>query len=563
MGRTPAAHVTELSLLALPSPLAGPIKDATPTPATPAFSRREFTAARPTPRHLVSLVARMQALLMLVSSTVLNVGDSSQICGGGYALSLYHKSGSTTKPSSANPATGFKYLGCYVDSANRILAGASSSSNTMTNAACQSTCSNQGFQFAGTENGNECYCSKSKPTGTPVSDNDCSSSCKGDSSSNSNVGAGNPKPSTGNASGSWWRSNGSNSGKIIIAHFIVGNAYSYTPDQWRSEILSAHSQGIDAFALNFGYDSWQPGQMQAAYDAAAASGVGFKMLLSFDMTTLSCSDNDIVTSNIKKYANHPGQLKDSSGAMWVSTFDGGWCRNNAQWQDLVKNQGVPTRFIPAFFNDLTNSIMKQMFPVMNGDFLWGGAWPKGDNPIDWSEDAYRISRDGLSRPGDIYMTSVSPWFFVHYPGRNYIWRGDDFLYPSRWEDLVTHRDQVDAVEVVSWNDYGESTYIGPIGKDQPGSQAWVSGFDHTPFLQMTGYYATAFKTGQWPSITADKIFIWGRPHPRDANAPDGLGKPDKYTWTDDKLWVVLYSTGSGTLTVTQGSSSTTAQVQAG
>ena len=125
----------------------------------------------------------------------------------------------------------------------------------------------------------------------------------------------------------------------------------------------------DAFALNFGYDSWQPNQLQSAYDAAASSGTGFKMFLSFDMLALSCSDDNVVVSNIAKFHNHPAQLKDSQGASWVSTFDGGWCRNNGQWQNIVKNQGIATRFIPAFFNDLTNSVMKQMFPVMNGDFL--------------------------------------------------------------------------------------------------------------------------------------------------------------------------------------------------
>ncbi|KAG8896352.1 hypothetical protein FRC00_006084, partial [Tulasnella sp. 408] len=81
----------------------------------------------------------------------------------------------------------------------------------------------------------------------------------------------------------------------------------------------ASAQGIDAFALNFGYDSWQAGQMDSAYDAAASSGTGFKMLLSFDFTVLGCGDNNIITTNINKYKNHAAQLKDSSGNMWITT----------------------------------------------------------------------------------------------------------------------------------------------------------------------------------------------------------------------------------------------------
>lgn len=366
------------------------------------------------------------------------------------------------------------------------------------------------------------------------------------------------------SNGLWYSTNGSNTGKVIIAHVIVGNTYSYTKQQWIDEIKMASAQGIDAFALDFGYDSWQAGQMDSAYDAAVSSGTGFKMLLSLDFTVLSCSDNNIITTNIVKYKNHAAQLKDSSGNMWVQTFDGGNCRTDTQWNSVLRNNGINIKFVPAFFNDETNTKMKDMFPSINGDFLWGGAWPKGNNVLDWSEDDYRISRSGLSRPPDVYMTTVAPLFFVHYSGRNSIWRSDDHLYARRWEDLFSHRALVDAVQIVTWNDYGESTYIGPIGKDMPSGTTWVTGFDHTPFLQMTGYYAWAFKTGQYPTITSDKIFFWGRPHSKNAGASnDGIGKPTNSDWTSDNLWIVLFSTGSGSLKVTMGSSTSTFSVVAG
>lgn len=41
------------------------------------------------------------------------------------------------------------------------------------------------------------------------------------------------------------------------------------------------------------------------------------------------------------------------------------------------------------------------------------------------------------------------------------------------------RDQVDIVQILSWNDYGESHYVGPIKGAQPNSQAWVDGMNHT------------------------------------------------------------------------------------
>ena len=51
---------------------------------------------------------------------------------------------------------------------------------------------------------------------------------------------------------------------------------------------------------------------------------------------------------------------------------------------------------------------------------------------------------------------------------------------------------------------------------------------HTAFLYMTNYYATAYKTGTYPTITEDSIHLWARPHPKDANAPDSVGKPTNF-----------------------------------
>ena len=46
---------------------------------------------------------------------------------------------------------------------------------------------------------------------------------------------------------------------------------------------------------------------------------------------------------------------------------------------------------------------------------------------------------------------------------------------------------------------------------------------------MTNYYATAFRTGTYPPITEDQIYMWARPHPKDAIAwNDTVGKPTSY-----------------------------------
>ena len=75
---------------------------------------------------------------------------------------------------------------------------------------------------------------------------------------------------------------------------------------------------------------------------------------------------------------------------------------------------------------------------------------------------------------------------------------------------------------------GESHYIGPIKGAQPNSHAWVDGFPHTAWLHLNAYYAKAFKDGVFPCIEEDQIFIWGRPHPKNAEAADNVCRPTNW-----------------------------------
>ena len=52
--------------------------------------------------------------------------------------------------------------------------------------------------------------------------------------------------------------------KYVFVHFMVGNAYPYTPKMWEADITLAHANGIDAFALNVGSDDWQPARVADA-----------------------------------------------------------------------------------------------------------------------------------------------------------------------------------------------------------------------------------------------------------------------------------------------------------
>ncbi|KAJ7720281.1 glycoside hydrolase family 71 protein [Mycena maculata] len=333
--------------------------------------------------------------------------------------------------------------------------------------------------------------------------------------------------------------------------------------------MLAASKGIDGFALDVGVDPWQTYRIADAYAAAKSQGSSFKLFFSFDMGSLPCAssgDATLLQTYIKTYATHPNQLM-YNGKPLVSTFAGESCTFGAAnykdgWNNALKSSGQPSiYFIPSFFVDPAT------FPdtaVMDGAFNWNSGWPMGNYDINFNSDSLYLK----NIPGRSYMAAVSPWFFTHYGpdtwNKNWIYRGDDWLFAQRWEQLIQNRNYVNIVQIVTWNDYGESHYVGPIHGAQPNSQAWVNGFDHQGWLDLCAYYIAAFKTGQYPTTARDRILLWGRLYPAAANVPsDGVGKPANWQWTQDYLWAVVVLTAPAQVTLTCGASRASAALSAG
>ncbi|TFK85418.1 glycoside hydrolase family 71 protein [Polyporus arcularius HHB13444] len=371
-------------------------------------------------------------------------------------------------------------------------------------------------------------------------------------------------------------------GRAVFAHFIVGNTYNYTVDSWSQDIVLAASKGIDAFALNIGSDAWESSQISNAYAAASKyngnttnAAAPFRLFFSFDMGSLPCSTAShasTLQSYIRTYANSTSTFKYNA-RMLVSTFAGESCRFGAStlnqgWTDAIKPTKPPTNgplpavwFVPSFFVDPATF---RNLSVIDGAFHWNSGWPMGNYNVTFGPDQSYISNLSGNRT---YMAAVSPWFFTHYGpdtfNKNWIYRGDDWHWAQRWELLVQNRSSVPLTQVVTWNDYGESHYVGPIEGIQPMSQGWVNGFDHQGWLDLMQYYIKAYKTGSYPAIAKDRVFLWARLYPVNATASDSVGKPANYPWTQDYLWAVTLLTAPANVTLTCGSSTQRTLVPAG
>ncbi|KAL4266081.1 Glycoside hydrolase family 71 [Pleurotus pulmonarius] len=369
--------------------------------------------------------------------------------------------------------------------------------------------------------------------------------------------------------------------KGVFAHFMVGNTYPYVLRDWSEDIELALLHHLDGFVLNIGSEDWQKDRVADCFQATEAPGLSsFKLFFSFDMSVIPCkTQGDIqhLLEYIKRWGNHPSMYR-RDGKVVVSTFAGesslfGFGDMETAWDFLKKCLGetVPICFMPSFFIDPARY---DRLHFMDGVFNWNGGWPlhlSPGMPREALESCKLDTDDHHLRclGGRSFMAAVSPWFFTHYGpetwNKNWIYRGDDWLFLRRWNQLIAARDRIDIVQIISWNDYGESHYIGPIKGAQPNSQAWVDGFDHLPWLKLSGYFARAFKEGVYPSIEEDQIYMWARPHPKDAEAADdNVPRPRNWELTDDTFWVVVLAKAPGMLVLSVGEErSRTIQVTAG
>lgn len=302
------------------------------------------------------------------------------------------------------------------------------------------------------------------------------------------------------------------------------------------------SGAIDALALNIGTDSWQIDQIHNAY--SAATGTEMKMFLSFDFSVFPCDVNSVVTI-VNQFSANQAQFK-VNGRPLISSYLGK-CLGSDGWEEIKqRTNGYLMPFIAEIegqFND---------WNCLDSWFCWGCAWPQGNVDKTTADDQYYIQQLGSSTK---YVTSVSPWMFTHYDYKNFYQRGDDWLISHRWEEVVEMRDSIQMVEMVTWNDFGESDYYSSIKGTQPPGTTWADGYSHLAFFELSKYYILAYKTGSYPVITEDVIYFWARPHPAQATARgDPLARPTGFNFAEDYLWTLVLATQPGQVTLACGSS---------
>ena len=232
----------------------------------------------------------------------------------------------------------------------------------------------------------------------------------------------------------------------------------------------AKAYGIDAFALNIGTDYFTDTQLGYAYTSAANNGM--KVFLSIDFNFWSTNSATTVGQKVAQYGSQSAQLL-VDGKVFVSSFVG----DGVDVTALRNAAGTPIYFAPNFNPGYGTSLSS-----IDGALNWMG-WPNNGN-----NRAPSTGQSGTVEAGDSQYTSalngkdyiapVSPWFFTHYGAevsysKNWLFPGD-LLWYQRWNALLTMNARF--VEIISWNDFGESHYVGPLSSPHTddGASKWVN-----------------------------------------------------------------------------------------
>ncbi|KAJ5673050.1 hypothetical protein N7507_002177 [Penicillium longicatenatum] len=355
--------------------------------------------------------------------------------------------------------------------------------------------------------------------------------------------------------------------KLVFCHFMIGiTSNRQSSSDYDDDMQRAKDLGIDAFALNIGTDSYTDTQLQYAY--TSASNNGMKVFLSFDFNWWSTEDGSAVGAKIKQYASFPSQLK-VDGKVFVSSFSG----DGLDVAAMTSAAGQSLFFAPNFHPGQGD------FSDVQGALNWM-AWPSnGDNKAPTTRnlvtvpDGDKAYIDALD--GKAYIAPVSAWFSTHFGSdvsysKNWVFPSD-LLWYRRWHEILALQPRF--VEIITWNDYGESHYIGPLSSPHTddGSSQWVMDMPHDGWLEMSKPFIAAYKAGSTvahPYIEEEKLVYWYRPTPRDVNydATDTTmgsannasgnffrGKPDGWETMQDEVFVVALLKSPAEVHVQSGS----------
>ncbi len=356
---------------------------------------------------------------------------------------------------------------------------------------------------------------------------------------------------------------------------------------YQREIQQAQSIGIDGFALNAGGWSKEPRYIRRAsemFEAAYRLHSNFKLMFSADM----CCSNDAadVLDMVRRFANNPRYAPiyfQHDGRFVLTTFAGS-SHGPEFWQQLRSNlehgtnpslQPAPARPLARLRYPLQRSppdIASGLAPyqhILDGAFYWGIAGSPGLSQTPDQLPSSAAYAATLHAAHKLYMAPICFQFWGANANRYYEYSGYQGM-RALWRQAIqtTHPDWV---EIITWNDFIEGTYVSPIDDPAryPGANdlgASIAPADtqhffhsHRGVTDLLAYFIAWYKTGQQPTLHNDTIY-WAY---RTVLSTEHQPPIKLYGPVADTLYITANLTAPADLTVALGPITMTIALPAG
>ncbi|MET9608453.1 glycoside hydrolase family 71 protein [Streptomyces sp. NPDC006512] len=258
----------------------------------------------------------------------------------------------------------------------------------------------------------------------------------------------------------------------------------------RQEVRTARDAGIDGFTLDMlslTGKNWERSNL--LMEAARSVDPGFKIMLMPDMTSLKTDDPAVLADAVAALGKAPAAHRLADGRLVVAPFKAE-AKDVAWWTRVIdtlrSKHGIRTAFVPLFLD----------FGAHNGEFA-----PISYGFSEWGSRSY-VGQESSTRDvarahdmGKIWMQPVSVQDARPNQGV-YDEAGNTATLRSTWTHAID--DGADWVQLTTWNDYSEGSQFAPSLHN-----------GHT-YLDLTSYYLTRFKTGDWPKIVRDTLYLTSR-----------------------------------------------------
>jgi glucan endo-1,3-alpha-glucosidase len=319
-------------------------------------------------------------------------------------------------------------------------------------------------------------------------------------------------------------------------------------------VNAALAIGIDAFALNVGNATawWALDTINQLF--TAASGTDLKFFFSMDLAQDSNAYD--FTDLINEYMGNANYFT-YNGLPFLSTFSAAGTGPD-YWPGFLATLSSDVYFVPDFDDGLdyyTNfdSWLGAWTSVVDGVFSWETAWPSTSDTasnVSTSEDETIMT--SVHNGGKSYMIPLSSLQYKHWSG-NHWYRPGEVNLPQRMTEILALDTLPDFVEILTWNDAGESHYISELHTegltDDILAYANDDDFPHTGWQSLFSSFITAYKSGgvdasgMRPPAGADSVIgsMWYRTILTTATcAGDDLGKPSGAGAAKDAVnWAIV------------------------